>query len=106
MAGLFRSDYYPDAASITKTQIIFECQKYVYSEDQLSWKSETYGANNSFFWETSSNLITKKLSRLDGTFQNQEEVKFLRYSEVVEEYCHKNFTFANDIVDAFAGIVD
>jgi hypothetical protein len=31
-------------------------------------------------------------------------VNLLRYSGVVEEYCYKNFTFANDILDAFAGI--
>jgi hypothetical protein len=41
---------------------------------------------------------------LDNTFGNQEEVNLLRYSGVVEEYCYKNFTFANDILDAFAGI--
>jgi len=41
---------------------------------------------------------------LDDKFGNQEEVNLLRYSGVVEEYCRKNFTFANDIVDAFAGI--
>lgn len=89
---------------LTETQIFFECQRSVYSEDQLSWKSEPCVQDKSFFWETSSNLITKKLLALDVTFQNQKELKFLRYSEVVEEYCHKNFTFANDIVDAFAGI--
>ncbi len=88
---------------LTETQLFFECQRYVYSEDQLSWKSEIYVADKIFFWETSSHLITKKLPWLDGTFKNQEE-KFLRYSEVVKEYCRKNFTFANDILDAFAGI--
>jgi len=53
---------------------------------------------------TSSNLITKKLSRLDDKLGNRGEVNLLRYSGVVEEYSHKCFTFANDKVDAFAGI--
>lgn len=75
----------------TKTQIFFDCQRYIYCEDQMGWKSETYGENKSFPWETSSNLITKKLSLLDNTLTSQE-VNIFRYSGVVKEYCQESRT--------------
>jgi hypothetical protein len=40
-----------------------------------------------------------------GDSQGNEEVgQLLRYSKLVEEYCHKKFTFIGDILNAFAGI--
>jgi hypothetical protein len=55
-------------------------------------------------WGTSSNLITKKLLGLGKTLGDKDEVNFIRYSRVVQEYCRKRFTFADDIPVAFAGI--
>jgi hypothetical protein len=84
----------------TETQLFFECQEHLYSEDRFGKQTDTYPHAS----EPSGYLINKMLLDLNDSQGNEEVGQLLRYSKLVEEYCHKKFTFFSDILNAFAGI--
>jgi Heterokaryon incompatibility protein (HET) len=86
----------------TDTQVFFECQKHLYSEDRFGPQTGIYPFASERFG--SGNLIIKMLSNSGGSVVGDEEEQLQRYTKLVEEYCQKKFTYVNDILDAFAGI--
>lgn len=85
----------------TDTQVFFECQKHLLSEDRFGQQTEIYPFSAVAY--RSGNLITK-MSDSESSVVSNEEEQLLRYSKLVEEYCHKKLTYVDDILDAFAGI--
>ncbi|KAM3066308.1 hypothetical protein ACMFMG_003181 [Clarireedia jacksonii] len=82
----------------TETQMFFECQQCLYSEDRLPANlldSEFSGSIARTNWSCSI---------FDGSLDRDVENQQIRYNELVGEYSRKKFTFADDILNAFAGI--
>ncbi|KAE9376422.1 HET-domain-containing protein [Stipitochalara longipes BDJ] len=87
----------------TETQIFFECQKYLGSEDRTGKQEGPYP--NGTRTPKSGNLIIRMLLETETeNSRNKDEIQTLRYSKLVEEYYQRKFTFTNDIINAFAGI--
>lgn len=86
----------------TDTQVFFECQEHSFSEGRPGAlvEASSHDIRDSSF----HSLINSNLIDLGNPLASKEDRQMLRYSKIVEEYCHKKFTFVDDILDAFSGI--
>jgi len=85
----------------TETQVFLECQKQIKSEDRTGRHEGPYLSGNRI--SASGNIVVRMLSEF-GDSENDYQIKMMRYSKLVEQYCQREFTYPNDILKAFSGI--
>ncbi len=85
----------------TETQIFFECQQSLHSEDRTGKQEGPYPSSTRT--PQSGNIANRMLLDLQD-LENKKQTQMLRYIKLVEQYCQRKFTFPNDILKAFAGI--